>query len=286
MYDYYLGERADVLRDGQRYLLEVKHLLPKWLNGIPDAAMVAIHALLEEAGRRAAAAGRPLIVVETGGGASTIALIYAALKYGGLAYTWEPNVEKASQIRTVCTETLGQIFPQGLQERWRLVPSGSTAANLGLEILRDLTDHVDYFFHDGEHIWTTLRKELEAVEPLLVEGGVVAVDDAQYDFLHTNEFIVNVIRRKLGLPAVTFPENRGQPFYEAVEQFLAGRWARVDNVAGLYRERYRDDPYYAYYQADTNVRKVISSSGHTAQEHRFEAWQVTERRQARGGRRS
>jgi hypothetical protein len=278
MYDFYLGAPETLRRNERRYLLSVKRMLPRWLNGIPDAEFMAIHQLLEQLAGRAARATRKLVLVETGVGASTIPLAYGALKHGGIAYTWEPNSEKASQIRTVCNETIGPLLGRNINDGWRVVPYDSASPYLGLSVLQELTDHVDYFFHDGEHVWTTIAKELGAIHPLLGDGAVVAIDDAQYDFVHTNEFIVNVIRRRIGLPVATFVGNRCQPFYREVHDYLTARWQHVESVAQRYREHYRHDLFFAYYDAEAEVRHTVNHKRFIDQAHRFEAWQVATRR--------
>ena len=278
MYDYYLGEPSEIAADEEKLLLTVKRLLPKWLNGIPDCALLNVHRIIGDVAARAAEAGRRLVMVETGVGASTLAMVYAALKHDGLAFTWDPNSEKASQIRTLCTETIVRILGGDINAHWQLVGYASTSPEAGLPVLAEVVDHVDYFLHDGEHVWTTIVKELDAVAPLLVEGGAVAVDDAQYAYAHTNEFIVNIARRKLGLPDASFEDNRCGPIHKEVERYLLERWNSVESVAGFYRENYRDDIYYAYYDFDQQVRADTVTDQFLDQKHRFAAWSVAGKR--------
>jgi hypothetical protein len=282
MYDYYLGDPDGIAKDESRYLVSIKRLLPKWLNGIPDAEFVALHRILEDAAARAKKAGRRPVFVETGVGASTLPMVYSAAKHGGQAYTWDPNPEKASQIRSVFVETMGPRFPAEILTCWKHVPYDSTAPEIGLPVLKELSARVDYFLHDGDHVWRTMTKELEAVEPLLQDGAVVAVDDAQYDFLHSNDFIINVLRKKLGLAPVQIADNRCRPFFQEVESFLKERRDGVEDAAEGYRKTYKDDIFYAYYNADMNVRKGLDSDRFVGgQERRFSAWRVGPRKAGR-----
>ncbi len=278
MYEFYLGDASEIREKEEKFLLTVKRLLPKWLNGIPDCELINMHRVIGDVASRAAESGRRLVMVETGVGASTLAMVYAALKYDGLGFTWDLNAEKASHIRSVCTETIGHVLEGDINAHWRVVGYDSTSPVAGLPVLADIVDHVDYFLHDGDHVWSTIVKELDAVVPLLAEGGVVAVDDAQYAYAHTNEFIVNIARRKLGLPDASFEDNRTGPFHEEVEHYLSERWQQVESVTGFYRENYRNDLFFAYYDVDTQVRAEIVSDQFLDQEHRFEAWHLTDRR--------
>ncbi|MBI1870509.1 MAG: class I SAM-dependent methyltransferase [Chlamydiae bacterium] len=277
MYDYYMGTLEKIIENEAEYLISIKRLLPKWLNGIPDCEFLALFKITETLAEETKLKGRKLVIAETGVGASTIVFIYSALKHGGHVYTWDLNPEKASQIRGVCVETLGQMFHKEMSSSWHLIPYDSVSNELGLPILKGMVDHIDCFFHDGDHVWNTIIKELNAVDFLLGDGSVVAIDDAQYDFIHTNEFIVNVLRRKMGLSDVKFEDNRGTPFYRAAEEYLEKHWKKLENLASSYRHSYRDDLFFKYYDADMGTRRSLGSDRFANQEHRFEAWRVSGR---------
>lgn len=276
MYDFYLGSPEEIAADETRYLVAIKRMMPRWVNSMPDSEFVALAQLLDE---RGAAAGQGLVAVETGAGASTLAFVFYAMKHGGVAYSWELNSAKGSVIRQVCTETMGRHFRRPVDEYWRLVAFHSLSPHLGLPALRELTDHVDLFFHDSEHTWNTVRGELEALLPLLRDGSVVALDDANLDWLHTNVGYVNTFRRKLGLPDVEEPEgNRVEPFWVEAERLLSQSFELVEHLPDLYKERYRSDPYFAYYDAEFEIKADLGTERDEALEHRFDSWRVSGRK--------
>ncbi|MDO9372306.1 MAG: class I SAM-dependent methyltransferase [Gammaproteobacteria bacterium] len=218
------------------------------------------------------------MAVETGAGASSLACAYYALKYDGLALSWDSNGEKGSLIRTVCTETMGNVFAKHVDTHWKLVAHDSLSPYLGLPILPDLVDHVDLFFHDSEHTWNTVLGELKAVNPLLVEGAVVALDDANQDYLHTNIAYINTFRRKLGLPPVPRPQdNTSLPFYQETERFLQANWGKVDYLPDLYKQNVRNDPYFAYFDAEFDIKVELGTERLEKLEHRFDSWRVSKR---------
>jgi hypothetical protein len=279
MYDYFLGSKDDIARDEPKYLLAVKRMLPKWLNGIPDAEYLLLFSLLEARALAAAAAGRRAVFVETGVGASTLPMMYVAMKHPDvLALSWDPNAEKASQIRSVALETFGTWFTRHVDPAWRHVPYVSVSDTAGLAVLSELVDGVDYFLHDSDHVWNTIRAELDAVQPLLNDDAIVAIDDAQYGYLHTSEYIVTVIRRKLGLGPPAFADNTCRPFYLEAEAYLHESWHEVTEVAGDFRAGIATDLTYPYYSVDQEVRRGVDAEVFRSQEHRFAAWQVRRRR--------
>jgi hypothetical protein len=278
MYDFYFGSNEEIARDEIKFLIAIKRMMPRWVNSVPDTEFIALAKLLDEQGASLAPGGK-LVVVETGAGASSLASAFYALKYDGLAMSWDYNGEKGSLIRTVCAETMGHYFRKRIDDHWKLVAHDSLSPYLGLPVLKDLVDHVDLFFHDSEHVWNTVRGELEAITPLLRDGAVVALDDANQDFLHTNIAYINTFRKKLGLPPVPRPEgNTSEPFYVETERFLREQWEQVDYLPDLYKENFRTDPYFAYYNAEMEIKVSLGTERLEKLEHRFDSWRVSNRR--------
>lgn len=278
MYDFYLGSDEDIARDEAKFLVAVKRMMPRWINSIPDTEYLALAHLVDQQGATKSP-GSKLVVVETGAGASSLVCAFYAMKYNGVAYSWDHNGEKGSLIRTVCTETMGSYFHKQVSDYWKLVAYDSLSPHLGLRILPDLVDHVDLFFHDSEHVWRTVVGELEAVDPLLRDGAVVALDDANQDFLHTNMGYINTVRRKLGLGSVPRAAgNASEPFYVETERFLCAHWEKVDYLPDLYKQNVRNDPYFAYYNAEFDIKASFGTERLEHLEHRFDSWRVATRR--------
>ena len=278
MYDFFLGTREEIERDEHRYLVAIKRMLPRWVNSIPDSEFVAICELLDQEGKDAAS-DRRFVAVETGVGATTLACAYYAMKYDGLAFSWDLNSQKGSTIRAVCSETIANHFGEHVNEHWKLVAYNSLSPHLGLPILPELVDHVDVFLHDSDHVWETIRGEIEAVMPLLSDGGIIALDDANKDYAHTNTAYINTFRRKLGLDAIDdLDGNRTEPFHVEVERLLESHWEHVEHLRDSYKGAYREDPYFAYYDAefDLNIRSGMERD--ESLEHRFDSWRVRGRK--------
>jgi hypothetical protein len=278
MYDFYFGSPDEIARDEIKFLISIKRMMPRWINSIPDTEFIALAKLYDEQGSRLPPGGR-LVLVETGAGASTLVSAFYALKYDGLAFSWDYNGEKGSHIRTVCNETMANYFHKHVDEHWKLVAHDSLSPYLGLAVLSDLVDHVDVFFHDSEHVWQTVRGELEAVTPLLRDGAIVALDDANQDFLHTNIAYINTFRKKLGLAPVPRAEgNLSEPFYIETERFLQQCWHQVEYLPDLYKQSFRTDPYFAYYDSELEIKASLGTERMERLEHRFDSWRVSGRR--------
>ena len=48
MYDFYFDSKSKIIKNPESFLLFVKKLLPRWLNGIPDSECLAIFRLLQK----------------------------------------------------------------------------------------------------------------------------------------------------------------------------------------------------------------------------------------------
>ncbi len=278
MFDFYLGTAPTTLDEEMAYLLSVKRLMPRWSNSIPDSEYLAIAKLASAAAKDAREDGRQLVLAETGVGASTVALAYYALKEGGLLFSWDTNGEKGSYIRTVCTETLCMVIDRNINRSWKFVNYSSLSSLAGLGMLGELTDHVDFFFHDTDHTFDTMRQELELINPALQDGGVVAFDDANYAYKHTNTAYINVIRKKLGLSAVEdIPDNRTRPFFVELEDWLKGHWAVVESMSGDYKSQCQNDISIQYSENERHQLVDLGMDMLSRYEDRFAAFQVSGR---------
>ena len=70
MYDFYYGTKEDIEKNPEDFLLFCKRMLPRWINGIPDSECLSIFRTLS-----LLKSPQP-IILETGCGASTIALFF------------------------------------------------------------------------------------------------------------------------------------------------------------------------------------------------------------------
>jgi len=281
MYDFYFGTPEEIKKDDIGFLLSIKRMLPKWCNSIPDSEFIALSKLLKERGRQVFKENKKYVIVETGVGASTIAIVYYALKYGGTSFSWEMNGEKGSFLRKVCNETLCNVINKNINEHWKLVAYNSLSPHLGLPILSELTDHVNFFFQDSTHVLDTSLAEIKLIQKFLSDGDIVAIDDASYNFVHTDTAYVNVFRKKLGLKEIgELENNRCEPFYEAVEKLLRGYWGKIESASRYYKEACRDDIFWSYFSRETSLRKKVGMEKTSKIEKRFAAWKVFKKKES------
>lgn len=273
MYNFYFGDRETILNDEIRYLTAVKRNLPRWLNSLPDSEFVALIKLVEERGQK----NKP-VFVDTGIGASTIALVYLAMKYDGRVVSWDMNSEKASALHQVCSETICQVHGKALTSHWTFVHSSSLDPYTGVGVLGDLVDHVDLSIHDSDHTWKTISGEIAGVLTYINDGGVVCVDDANQVYEHTYEPIVTMQRRKIGLgPIDPIPGNRAEPHYIRIPKMLGESFGDVKDLSGVFDELFDEDLYYRWYNTDRANMNDMGMERFEDLKRRFVAYQVSNR---------
>jgi hypothetical protein len=274
MFDFFLGEREYLLREPRRFLVAVKHMLPRWANSLPDSEFIAVHELISAADWR----DKP-VFVETGIGASTLVLLHHAMERGGRVISWDLSSAKASFLRQVASETLEPLHRRTIAEHWSFVSSLSLSPHTGLGILPQLTSHVNFSIHDSDHTWQTIAGEIEGVVPVLAENAIVCVDDANQVYQHTYEPIINMTRKKLGLPPLQpLPGNRGPAHYEEIPGLLGKHFANVEHVATDVADNLKNDPYYEWYDTDRRSMASVGMEKFDTYQSRFVALRVSGRR--------
>ncbi|MBM3505706.1 MAG: class I SAM-dependent methyltransferase [Alphaproteobacteria bacterium] len=274
MYDFFLGDREQLRREPRRFLVAVKHMLPRWANSLPDSEYLATHDLIMESDWTDGP-----VFVETGVGASTLLLLHHAMERGGRVISWDLSSAKASFLRQVASETLEPMHRRAIAEHWTFVSSSSLSPHTGMAILPQLTDRVNLSIHDSDHTWQTISGEIEGVVPVLVDKGIVCVDDANQVFQHTYEPIINMTRRKLGLPPMApLPDNRGPAHCDAIPALLARHFETVEAVAVDVQNSLKDDPYYAWYDTDRRGMASVGMEKFETLHRRFVALRVSGRR--------
>lgn len=276
MYDFIFGTPEAIDTDPWRWLLTIKRMLPRWINGIPDSEFRGMYDLLMDVEKDGKApSGGEAVLMETGSGASTILLLYFALRWDTQLYSWDISSNKLSYLRGLLTDTLFRHYrDRNIYNHWVYTAYNSTSEHVGIPVLGEMDKQVIACFFDSDHTWKTLGAEVSATCPLLADGALVAIDDGNYRYQVHNTAYINMLRAKLGLSPVTISNNEDKTFWEMTEAVLKENLGRVVNQeGGTYRTSYTEDVFFEYYlerkaTAEMEMEKVKEL------DHRFDAWRV------------
>ncbi len=270
MYDFYLGSEEAIKGDESTYLLSIKRLLPRYLNSLPDQSFkfldFAIEKYVEKNGP---------VFVETGIGASTIVFLHYAMKYDGKLLSWDMNALKASELNRLFTETLGGYHGKSVKDYWTFLPAMTTCPYTGTGIAKELTDKVNFSFHDSNHTWDVISHEILSVIGIMDEGSIICVDDANQTAAHTYEPIINITRKKVGLgPIDPIKDNNGVPHYQRLEALYADYFKQSEDIAEDNFQKFKDDIYYSWYSTDRSSMNSVGMERFDDLNKRFVAHQL------------
>ena len=274
MYDFRFGEKKEILRRPEDFLIFVKRLLPRWVNGIPDSECIAIFkalSLIEEDRKN-----KSKIYIETGCGASTLALFLGAVINNGHVYSWDTNGMKGSFLRKVILESM--CYPLGINlfDYWTFVGFDSTNRLIGIPVLSELNKKACFGYFDSWHTLVHLQNELRCFESVAEDKFIIALDDAYYRKREENYSYINMIRKKMSLKAVEeSEENKCEPFYLEIENYLKKNYRTVNKIDDYYKTHYENDIFFEYYSSDRKAMNEVGMEERESLAHRFDAWRVS-----------
>lgn len=274
MYDFRFGEKKEILNRPEDFLVFVKRLLPRWINGIPDSECIAIFRALNSMNYQNETEKKTYI--ETGCGASTLALFLGAVMNNAHVYSWDTNGMKGSFLRNVILEAI--CYPLGINifDYWTFVGFDSTNKLIGIPVLSELKKKVSFAYFDSWHTLVHLQKELKCFESVATDEFIVALDDAYYRKREENYSFINMIRKKMSLEIVEeSADNYCDPFYVEVEKYLKANYSTVNKLDDYYKNNYKNDIFFEYYSSDREAMNEVGMEEQVNLAHRFDAWIVS-----------
>jgi len=248
MYDYSFEKSSNIKKKPEEFLIFVKRLLPRWVNGIPDSECVAIFRILKLLKQNKK---KKLVLLETGCGASTLAMFLHCALYGGTMYSWDINGSRGSFIKSVISESIGRVLGVDVNKIWNFTAYNSADPHVGISVLKELNKKVDFGFFDSWHTLDHVKFELKAFEIVASSKFIVAFDDAYYTKRHTNDDYINMLRHKLNLKKIKQPKNNvSKPLSIEVENYLKTKYKKVVKIDGSYKTNCRNDIFFDYFIFD------------------------------------
>lgn len=273
MYDFSYSNLKEIKKNPEDYLIFVKRLLPRWVNGIPDSECIAIFNVLKSLKKRSK--NKKLVLVETGSGASTLALFLFCSIYGGKFYTWDTNPNKGSFLRSVLNESMGKTLKVDVNLIWEFIAFDSVDQHIGISILKEKKTKVDFCFFDSWHTLDHLMKEINEVEKCLSNKFVLAFDDAYYQKRKYNFSYINMLRTKFNLKKIPEPKNnKCLPFYLEIQKYLKKKYKSVSLIKDSYKKNFKNDIFFKYYEADRIFMNKMGMEERKKLAHRFDAFFV------------
>ncbi len=274
MYDFTFGNIRLIKSKPENYLIFIKHLLPRFLNSLPDTICVAIFRDLKKLHKLKK---KKLNILETGCGSSTIALLLHCALYGGKVYSWDINPSKGGMLKTVISETIGTTFNININKIWKFIPSSSTSKYTGIEILKEIPTKIDFAFLDSAHTAKHLKNELDLLSKNSSKKIFLAIDDAYTTQSELNLPYVNMLRNKIKLKEVKKnKDNKTKSFMNIVIDFFKSKDFKIKLMKNNFLDKnLKKDIYFKYYLSDFKFMKKIGLVKNASK--RFATFQIEKR---------
>ena len=245
MYDYNCDISVNPKKNPEEFLIFVKRLLPRWVNGIPDSECIAIFRMLKLLKQKK---NKKLVLLETGCGASTLAMFLHCALHGGTMYSWDINGSKGSFVKSVISESIGRVLGVDVNKIWNFIACNSLDLHAGIRVIKELNKKADFGFFDSWHTLDHVMLELKAFEAVSSSKFIVAFDDANYAKKHTNDGYINMLRYKLNLKKIKKPKhNVCKPISVEVKNYLNTKYKKVMSIDDSYKANCKNDVFFDYF---------------------------------------
>tara|TARA_B100000674_G_C37923584_1_gene954449 strand:- start:263 stop:1072 length:810 start_codon:yes stop_codon:yes gene_type:complete len=245
MFDFHFGTRDEIIKNDEEFVLFTKRMLPRWINGIPDSECLALYRILKGNNLKKTA------LIETGCGASSIALVLHAILNDCKVVSWDTNPSKGSFLKSVINEAICKPLNANINDYWEFIAFDSTNNHLGIAVLNEMNIKPSVGFFDSLHTLEHLMSEIKAYSNCASDIFYVVLDDANYTNRKENFSYINMLRTKLKLSLIEQPEsNVCKPYHEEIEQFLSEKFKRVERIENDFEKLMSDDIYFDYFQSD------------------------------------
>tara|TARA_B100000989_G_scaffold192212_2_gene144938 strand:+ start:6536 stop:7351 length:816 start_codon:yes stop_codon:yes gene_type:complete len=269
MYDFYFGTKKEILENDEEFLIFVKRLMPRWVNGIPDSEYLDLYRNLKKIKKK-----KP-IIIETGSGASSLVFFFYAAINNGSLFSWDTNGSKGSFLGTIMQEAICRPLKIDINKHWNFIAFDSTDEIIGIPLLKELKKKASFGFFDSLHTLEHLMKEIKLFEEVADKEFFIGLDDAYFSKKYKNYGFINMIRKKLELDEVKEPkDNISAPFYEVIKNHLKENNKVVKEEELDYKKNYKSDLYLDYYSIDKKVTNKMNMEDLKQMHNRLKIWLV------------
>ena len=254
MFDYLYSNKRNILKNPEKFIIFVKRLLPKYANSLPDSAAISLFREIKKL------RGVNNLVIETGVGASTIALFVASYIYKKKLFTFDINPDKITLIRQVINDAICRPLKANIFDYWTYVPSDSLDKYTGIPALKEFRKKPQFAFLDSYHSLEHLKKEVIEFTKISTKKFILGIDDGNivnsrfFSFGYTN-----MLRNKIGLKRITNPKrNVSPPLVFEIHKLLKKKFKHVKKLETFFQKNYQNDLWFNYFGADISYDDQIN----------------------------
>lgn len=253
MYNFTFSENKDkIIQDEniqKKYLIFIKRLLPRFLNGINDNDFLNLFNFSKQSKGN---------LVETGCGSSTIALFFSAYLNKSILYSWDTNLQKQEEIYRVLFQTFGKFLKVEIDRHLVQVNSSSTDPYLGILAFQEKNILPTFGFFDSYHSADNLKKEIEMFLKIRKkEMSIISIDDSYLNQKKIYLPFLNMQRQKLKLSKIKkIKNNKSLIFKNEIKKLLNQKKIKYSILEN--KKIISNNTFFSYFEDD---RKYMSKNG-------------------------
>ena len=242
MYDYIFGSKKYIKKYPEEFLIFIKHLLPRYCNSIPDSMAITIFREVRKIKKKG-------IILETGIGASTMALFLACYLNKTSFISYEINKSKVNLFRKILTQSVCKYLKINLNTIWKPVITNSLNKKKGIPALKK---NIIFSYIDSDHNINHIGNEILAIKKKIENESIFFFDDMNLQMQKKNYNLLDTIKYKKTLKNFKIQKYQfNKKIYKNYFlPFLKKNFLKVYEMDSFYKKNYKKDMYYKNYGID------------------------------------
>lgn len=241
MQSYIFGNKIDIKKNKLEYLIFLKRLLPREFNSIPESLAIT---LFEETKKS------KKVILETGTGASTVALFLGCYFNKKKLITYEINKNRISFIKKFIQINICNYLNINLSKYWISKNANSINAKKGID---NLKERPSLFYIDSNHNINHIYKEIEKCAKVADDNFYMIFDDMNFKYEKKNSKFIEMLnfkKKKLKLKKRNLLFDKNKILKNYIYSFLIKKFKNVSIQKSYFDLNYKSDIYNTLYGSD------------------------------------
>ena len=243
MYDYIFGTKKHIYNNPEEFLLFIKRLLPRHCNSIPDSLAITIFQEVKKIKTNE-------IILETGCGASTIAIFLACCLTKKKFISYDINKKKILFIKNIINQSICKFLEIKISDHWRPKICNSLNKSYGIPSLKK---NVIFSYIDSSHDKFHIESEIQCVKNKTNKISYILLDDMHLTSSPKNNRLNNALKYKKTLKNFKLDiynpkiDNNNRSYFT---RYLQSNFNKIELLRTFYSKNFMKDLYYKIYGLD------------------------------------
>ena len=241
MESYIFGNKKDIYKNKIEYLIFLKNLLARYYNSIPDSLAVTLFKESKKSKK---------IIVETGVGASTVALFLSAVFHKKKIISFDKDKKKTRFIKKFITSNICNYLDVDINKYLQI-------KNVNTKYLKNWKSNLNiksnFFFLDSCHDLSHIYKEIDNLQYISDKKLFIIFDDMNFDLEEKNLKYLEMRNFKLKKTILNIQKLKFKPkriLKQAILNYLNNNFKKLKIKKSYFDQNYKNDMYTKIYGSD------------------------------------